>query len=201
MAKRRGRIDLEEMGTALGAYGGPAARELLGTEDVLERLREMFGERGTSTIRLALPMICRSANDMVMVGIRAGEFTTGSPPGESGPGGDERQHRRRITKSFYLGLTEVTQAQWRAVMGTNLSSSKDDELPLTGVSWNDAKEFCRKLSEKEGATCRLPKEAEWEYACRAGTTGAYAGPLDEMAWYDSNSGGRTHRVATKQANA
>ncbi|MDQ3011451.1 MAG: formylglycine-generating enzyme family protein, partial [Acidobacteriota bacterium] len=73
-------------------------------------------------------------------------------------------------------------------------------LPVEGISWNEAKDFCRKLSEKTSKTYRLPSEAEWEYACRAGTTGAYAGDLDAMAWYSNNAGGKTHPVGQKQAN-
>ncbi|MBI4604137.1 MAG: SUMF1/EgtB/PvdO family nonheme iron enzyme [Planctomycetes bacterium] len=99
-----------------------------------------------------------------------GEFLMGSPPGEEGRGVDETQHRVRITRPFYLGVTEVTQAQWKAVMGTSPSSFKGDKLPVEQVSWEDAKEFCRKLSEREGKSYRLPTEAEWEYACRVGTT-------------------------------
>src|SRR5205085_7298479 len=101
--------------------------------------------------------------------------------------------------AFYMGKYEVTQAQWRAVMGTNPSSSKGDYLPLESVSWDDAQEFCRKLSQMTGHEYRLPTEAEWEYAARAGTTGDYAGNLDAMGWYDANSGGRTHPVGQKQS--
>jgi formylglycine-generating enzyme required for sulfatase activity len=106
-----------------------------------------------------------------------------------------------IEKPFYMGKYEVTQAQWRAAMGSNPSQFKGDDLPVENVSWNDAKEFCRKLSQMTGREYRLPTEAEWEYACRAGTTGAYAGDLDAMAWYDKNSGGKTHPVGQKQPNA
>ncbi len=114
-----------------------------------------------------------------------------------------------LTQPFWLGRTEVTQAQWTAVMGSNPSHFKGDDLPVEMVSWDDAMMFCLKLTERERAAGRLPvgyaytlpTEAQWEYACRAGTTGNYAGDLDAMAWYDQNSGVTTHPVATKQLNA
>ncbi len=117
--------------------------------------------------------------------IPAGEFTMGSPPSESGRDDDETPHRVVLTDSFYLAQTEVTQAQWHAVMGTTLRQQRhigdsDDELdgigdthPMKFVTWFDAAEFCRKLGEMDGRLYRLPTEAEWEYACRAGTTTAY----------------------------
>jgi formylglycine-generating enzyme required for sulfatase activity len=85
--------------------------------------------------------------------------------------------------------------------GRQSSRFKGDDLPVENVSWNDAKEFCRKLSQMTGKEYRLPTEAEWEYACRAKTTGAYAGDLDAMAWYSKNSDSRTHPVGQKQPNA
>ena len=80
------------------------------------------------------------------------------------------QHQVEITEGFYMGTTELSQAQYRAIMGRNRSHFKGEDNPVEMVSWNDAVEFCKKLSEKEGKTYRLPTEAEWEYACRAGTT-------------------------------
>jgi formylglycine-generating enzyme required for sulfatase activity len=102
-----------------------------------------------------------------------------------------------VTKSFHLGRTVVTQGQWKAVMGTTPWKGKEnvkegDDYPATHVSWDDAVEFCRKLSEKEGVEYRLPTEAEWEYACRAGTTMAWSfgddeSQLGEYAWYETNA--------------
>lgn len=131
-----------------------------------------------------------------------GEFMMGSPPGELWQGVDETQHKVKLTRGFWLLETEVTQAMWQAVMGNNPSKYKDERNPVENVSWNVSQEFCQKLSQKLGLQVRLPTEAQWEYACRAGTTGPYAGPLDSMAWYDEHlRAGSTHPVAQKQANA
>lgn len=100
-----------------------------------------------------------------------------------------------------MGRTEVTQAQWRAVMGNNRSKVKGDDLPVERVSWNNAEDFIGKLNEQnDGYEYRLPSEAEWEYACRAGTTVDYYGDVDAIAWYDKNSAKKTHAVGTKQAS-
>ncbi|HMH42845.1 MAG TPA: formylglycine-generating enzyme family protein, partial [Pyrinomonadaceae bacterium] len=95
---------------------------------------------------------------------------------------------------------EVTQNQYRAVMGTNPSAFKGDDLPVDSVTWDEATEFCRKLSTLTGHQYRLPTEAEWEYAARGGTTGAATESANLTAWYDGNSGARTHPVGQKEAN-
>ena len=114
-----------------------------------------------------------------LVHIRAGSFMMGSPESEALRVCDERQHRVTLTKDFWLGRYEVTQGQWQAVMGSNPSQFKNgDRYPVEQVSWNDAMEFCRKVTERERTSGRLPAkyeytlptEAQWEYACRAGTT-------------------------------
>jgi formylglycine-generating enzyme required for sulfatase activity len=142
---------------------------------------------------------------MKLVLIPPGEFMMGSPEGEKvGRYYDEgAQHRVKITRGFYLGATEVTQAQWQKVMGNNPSKFKGDNLPVDMLTWHDAMEFCRKLSAMEGKQYRLPTEAEWEYACRAGSTGPYAGngQLGDMGNYWKVSGKRTHPVGGRQANA
>lgn len=132
-----------------------------------------------------------------------GTFMLGSPDSEPGRDSDEGpQHRVRISKAFELQTTEVTQSQWQAVMGSNPSSFKGFDLPVEQVSWDDAQVFIAKLNALgDGYRYRLPTEAEWEYAARAGTTGPYAGDLGAMAWYDPNSGGTTHPVGTKAPNA
>lgn len=126
---------------------------------------------------------------MDFVYIAPGTFMMGSPESEHGRGDDETQHEVTITKGFWLGITEVTQGQWKEVMGSNPSEFKGRNRPVEQVSWDDCQAFLIKLCEKEGVppgTYRLPTEAQWEYACRAGTTGSYAGNLEEMAWYDKN---------------
>lgn len=134
---------------------------------------------------------------MELVLIKPGEFRMGSDDGDS----DEKPaHEVFIYKPFYMGKYEVTQAQWRRVMGYSFSHFNGDNLPVENVSFDEAKKFCGKLSQMTGDEYRLPSEAEWEYASRAGSTGNYAGSLDAMAWYESNSGGKTHPVGQKQPN-
>jgi formylglycine-generating enzyme required for sulfatase activity len=140
-----------------------------------------------------------------MVYVPSGIFQMGSPSSEANLDSYEfpresPQHPVAVP-NFSMGKYEITQAQWKAVMGTDPSYFKGADLPVEHVSWNDAKEFCRKLSQMTGKQYRLPTEAEWEYACRAETTGPYAGELDAMAWYRENSSSKTHPVGQKQANA
>ena len=154
---------------------------------------------------------------MKLVYIPAGEFMMGSGLSASQVasqyGGnadwftDEYpQHKVKLSKGFWMGQTEVTQAQYRSVMGANQSHFKGDSNPVESVSWNDAVEFCRKLSQKEGKTYTLPTEAQWEYTCRAGTStvfsfGSNESSLGDYAWYSSNSGHKTHPVGQKKPNA
>jgi len=143
--------------------------------------------------------------------IPAGEFMMGSPATESDREDDETQHRVSITKPFYLGVTEVTQEQYQTVMGTNPSQFKGPQNPVERVNWADAVEFCRKLSampaeKTAGYEYRLPTEAEWEYACRSGTTTAYgfgddASGLGDYGWFRGNSDSSTHPVGEKKPNA
>ena len=144
---------------------------------------------------------------MEFVKIPAGEFMMGSLSGEEDRYEDEGPvHKVTIKEAFYLGKFEVTQKQWREVMGSTPSYFKGDDLPVEGVSWNDVQEFIEKLNEMEGNDkYRLPSEAEWEYACRAGTTTRYyfgddESRLGDYAWYDGNSGGKSHPVGQKKPN-
>ncbi|MDO4629501.1 MAG: formylglycine-generating enzyme family protein, partial [Planctomycetia bacterium] len=132
-----------------------------------------------------------------------GDFMMGSPESEKDRLSWETQHRVSLTRGFWMLETEVTQEMWRSVMGNNPSSFAGARNPVENVSWNDCQEFCTKLKQKLGITIGLPTEAQWEYACRAGTTGPYggSGDLDDMGWYYDNSGSGTHQVGTKQANA
>jgi uncharacterized protein (TIGR02996 family) len=102
--------------------------------------------------------------------IPAGTYLMGSPEREQGREKNETQHRVTLTKGLYLGIHAVSQACWGAVMGNNPSQHQGDDLPVEQVSWDDCQEFLRKLSEQDGHSYRLPTEAEWEFACRAGTT-------------------------------
>ena len=155
---------------------------------------------------------------MRMCWIPPGEFVMGSPKDELGRSLWQTQHRVTITQGFWLGKYEVTQAQWQAVMGSNPSYFKNANLPVEQVSWDDISEpggFVAAANCFAPADWRfsLPTEAQWEYACRAGTTTALnsgknltsregACPhLDEVAWYDENSGGMTHPGGLKMANA
>ena len=110
-----------------------------------------------------------------------------------------------IDHAYAIGRTEVTQHQWQLVMGDNPSEFKKcgGNCPVENISWNDAQNFIRKLNANTGKTYRLPTEAEWEYACRAGGKTNYCGgnDIDAVAWYEQNSGDTTHPVAGKQANA
>ena len=134
--------------------------------------------------------------------IPVGEFNMGSEESDW----EEPVHKVRINNPFYLGTYPVTQREWKAVMGDNPSDFKGDDLPVERVSWNKVQKFIKKLNEKEGTDkYRLPSEAEWEYACRAGTTTRYSfgdeeSKLGGYAWYDKNSGDKTHPVGRKKPN-
>ena len=138
--------------------------------------------------------------------IPPGKFTMGSPETEPGRVANETQRNVKIEQGFRIGVTEVTQKQWQLIMGTNPAFFQGDDLPIEQVTWHEAVEFCQRLSEKEKKRYRLPTEAEWEYACRAGTaTVYYSGKdkdmLDAVGWYVENSGNQSHPVGRKQPNA
>ena len=145
---------------------------------------------------------------MELVYIRPGTFVMGSDRGPrhgSEPSGKPK-HEVTITKGFYLGTYEVTQAQYEKVMGENRSQSKEQNRPVTHMTWKGAARFCQKASETTRREVRLPTEAEWEYACRAGTTTEWSHGNDEAklgkyAWYNANAGGATHPVGQKKPNA
>jgi formylglycine-generating enzyme required for sulfatase activity len=145
--------------------------------------------------------------------IPPGTFMMGSPENEVGRYEDEFQHKVELTNGFWLGDTPVTQALWEVVMGTNPSQFRGPNNPVEQVSWQDCQEFIARLNVRiETLNARLPAEAEWEYACRAGTkTATWVGDLqsgqeaeapllDTIAWYIGNAGGTPHPVAQKAAN-
>jgi formylglycine-generating enzyme required for sulfatase activity len=138
--------------------------------------------------------------DLVL--IPAGSFTMGDDS-------EKPAHKVTITKPFYLGKYEVTQEQWEAVMGKNPSHFNGPKNPVEQVSWNDCQQFLEKLNAKtggQGGKFVLPTEAQWEYACRAGSTGKFCfgddeKQLGEYAWYAANAGEKTHPVGEKKPNA
>ena len=141
--------------------------------------------------------------DMEFVRVPAGEFRMGSTSEESFDW-ERPVTRVRISQGFFLGKYEVTQAEWQAVMGSNPSDLDEcgPDCPVENVSWEDAQEFIGKLNAAVGEErYRLPTEAEWEYAARAGTSGDRYGNLDAIAWYEDNSGSTTHPVGQKAPNA
>jgi len=144
--------------------------------------------------------------------VAAGSFLMGSPESERERESSEGpQTRVTLTEDFWLGKTEVTQGQYELLMGANPSKFKaaGRQAPVENVTWTEAMEFCRRLTDRERAAGRLPDgyaytlptEAQWEYACRAGTTSAYAGDVEAMAWHEDNARKTTHPVAQKSANA
>jgi formylglycine-generating enzyme required for sulfatase activity len=135
--------------------------------------------------------------------VPAGRFTRGSAWEEEHRAYDEHPHSVRLTRPFRIAATEVTQGQWRAVMGEGRPGFSADDLPVTQVSWREAVAFCEKLGSLEGKKYRLPTEAEWEYACRAGSRGDFAGGgrLEELAWFAGNSEGKKQPVRTKGPNS
>jgi formylglycine-generating enzyme required for sulfatase activity len=171
---------------------------------------------GPKPARLASPRTAGHGSDLQtgdtdIVGLRfahipAGAFRMGSPVGEPRrQAAEESRHRVRITRPFEMSTTEVTQAQYEWVMGEAPwdPRSADPDRPAEEVSWHDAVEFCRRLTAVTGLTYRLPTEAEWEYACRAGADGTVAGPdaVEGAGWCLGNTDGRTHAVGEKQPNA
>lgn len=217
---------MKHLNTILASVGMLALALLLGSL----ALHSFSASRGTATP----PPGPHRAGDLwiadlggrttvAMVWCPPGKFLMGSPRSEKNWNPYESQHEVTLTQGFWLGRTEVTQEQWRTVLGNNPSEfprkqvirkrlwnwevpvwradflSRRWRLPVEQVSWEDAQGFCKQA----GPGFRLPTEAEWEYACRSGNAGPVAGTgvLDEMGWYQGNSGGKTHEVGQKFPNA
>ena len=208
--------------------GGTAALSNLETDSYALEMRYEDGKTESKrvtiqkdrTVQVSFSYVPRPTIPEGFVLVEAGSFQMGSTDGDA----DEKPvHSVTITKSFYMSQYEVTQKQWREVMGTSPSKFKGDDLPVEQVSWYDAVEYCNKLSRKEGLTpcysgsgenirCdfsangyRLPTEAEWEYAARGGTkSGSYtysgSNTVDGVGWYSGNSGNKTHAAGQKQPN-
>ena len=165
------------------------------------------------------PKTITNSLGMKLMLIPRGTFTMGSPIEEAGKKNDEKQHQVEISMDYYLGVTEVTQGQYEKVTGTNpsyfqkqlISENDSSVYPVDSVSWEDAVGFCKKLSDlpkerEAGRIYRLPTEAEWEYACRAGSKTAYSFgessiTLGDYAWVLNNSNNQTHPVGKKKPNA
>ena len=140
-----------------------------------------------------------------MIKVEGGTFTMGATDEKDNPYSGDKPTHQVMLSTYYIGETEVTQALWKAMMGSNLSYFYGDNLPVENVSWNDCQDFLSKLNVKTGRHFRLPTEAEWEFAARGGNKSngtRYSGSnnIDEVAWYDGNSVSMTHPVKTKKAN-
>jgi formylglycine-generating enzyme required for sulfatase activity len=162
--------------------------------DALSRsLRANDPRQPGETRKITLP----GGAEMEMVWCPPGAFMMGSPKGTEGAKADETEHRVTLTEGFWMAKTEVTRQQWKSVMGSVPQESQGDNFPVSRVTWQQCRIFC----SKSGLS--LPTEAQWEYACRAGTTGSYGGTgtLDEMGWFSGNSGKEHHPVGQKKANA
>ncbi|MCD6328514.1 formylglycine-generating enzyme family protein [bacterium] len=172
-----------------------------------ERLEHWQVPESFKVVQGSKPGEERTFDGIKFVWIPPGEFWMGSPKSEKKRFNNEGPlHTVRIAKGFWLGKFEVTQAEYERVMGKNPSHFKGSSHPVESLSWNDAVEFCGKLSGQSGAIYRLPTEAEWEYACRAGTTtrfntGDSDSELGRAGWYAGNSRRKTHDVGQKAPNA
>jgi formylglycine-generating enzyme required for sulfatase activity len=173
--------------------------KLIPMDERMPNLRQRVAEVPCLEKEIALDL--GGGQKLEMVLIRPGTFRMGS---EIGPTDEKPPHEVRFEKPFYIGRYEVTQAQWEAVMGGNPSHFKDPNRPVEQITWNDAQEFLTKLDANVPESgFRLPTEAEWEYACRAGSTsdcGDNSECLNPYGWFDSNSEGQTHPVGKKKPN-
>ncbi|MBF0225151.1 MAG: SUMF1/EgtB/PvdO family nonheme iron enzyme [Desulfobacterales bacterium] len=192
----------------------------VGTHTITLTATDSDGLSNTASINISISQSATGAITnsigMTFVLIPAGTFIMGSPSYELGRNTDENQHKVTLSKAFYMQTTEVTQGQWKAIMGSNPSNfiNCGDDCPVENVNWNDCQQFIDRLNRTEAVNIyRLPTEAEWEYSCRAGSTTAlangsisvtncdYDSNLDMMGWYCNNSNSASHLIKQKQANA
>lgn len=175
--------------------------------DVLAEREKLAGEIICFKVEVNSGKFMVNGVSFEMVRVEGGTFRMGATSEKEEDASDwvvEPVHSVTLS-SYYIGKTEVTQALWQAVMGSNPSHFKGADLPVECVSWNDCQEFIQKLNRLTGRNFRLPTEAEWEFACRGGNNSRsykYSGSnnLGSVVWYYDNSGGQTHRVATKAPN-
>ncbi|MGE4495902.1 MAG: formylglycine-generating enzyme family protein [Methanosarcina sp.] len=181
-------------------------RYYLKKNEVEDPVQDSAGEAETE-IPETFETFISPSTDMKFIMIPAGEFLMGSSPEEKGRSYSESPvHRVTIQNPFYIGKYQVTQKQWTKIMETSPSNFKDEARPVELVSWENVQEFIEKLNAVENTTkYRLPSEAEWEYACRAGTQSRYffgddESKLDDYAWHSRNSGRKTRPVGKKKPN-
>lgn len=192
--------------------GSPVkGEEHLGLKGIIERAVVAVSPSGNSDCS-SLSSDCNELDFSVggasfkMILVEGGSFLMGATAEQGSDSCDDEKPAHRVAlDDYYIGETVVTQALWRAVMGDNPSRFRGDNLPVENVSWDDCQEFLKELNRKTGKTFRLPTEAQWEYAARGGRKSRgfkYAGSndIDEVAWYDENSGNKTHPVKQKAPN-
>lgn len=188
---------------AVAAVVGIVCAKFLSVGEDMEQKTEQKTE---SAPQLGSQTFTVNGVKFTMVPVEGGTFTMGATSEQGSDALEGEYPAHQVTLSdYYIGQTEVTQALWKAVMGSNPSDSKGDNLPVEQVSWDDCQVFIQKLNQLTGKQFRLPTESEWEYAARGGRKSRgykYAGDNDIglVAWYEDNSGNETHPVATKQAN-
>ncbi len=188
-----------------GAFSQNARMVLLALQPETSRSGSGFDVALTHAGQAAAKLAQRDCPECpLMLAVAGGSFSMGSPNSETGRGDDEGPQRRVTVAAFHMGKTEVTQREWKAVMGSSPSQYErcGDNCPVESVSWNDAQAYVKRLSEKTGKTYALPSEAQWEYACRAGQNTRFCGvgDPDAYAWHDGNSNRDIHPVGEKLPN-
>lgn len=187
-------------------YVGWQSKQVELTAGHKEQITLIENKKKESETANSISIPVKDGINIEMIKVEAGTFMMGATPEMEIPYDDEKPvHQVTLTNDYYIGKYEVTQALWQTVMESNPSSFKGNNLPVEQVSWNDCQEFIGKLNSITGRKFRLPTEAEWEYAARGGKKSRgyqYSGSsnISDVAWYNGNSGSKTHLVGTKQAN-